>query len=214
MPNTVWASDRLIYRAVENDDEAFMIEINAHETDYLNASPYLPRPIGKKSTEGALKWLQESLLGVIVCLPPEGVDAAAVSPAVLTDTNKDAAKDKPKPTPIGFISLSNSPPHFAHHRNTSMAITIASKYQGKGYGSEGIKWALEWAFMHANLHRVEIGAFEFNKGASALYKRLGFVYEGTKRKHFWANGRYVDAIELAMLDEEWFARYGPKNQEA
>ena len=59
-----------------------------------------------------------------------------------------------------------------------MGIQICREEQGKGYGSEAIKWVLEWGFLAAGLHRVTIGCFSFNEGARRLYERLGFVVEG------------------------------------
>ena len=96
----------------------------------------------------------------------------------------------------------------SHHRNTMIGINIAPDYQGQGYGSEAVLWALEWAFRHANMHRVEIGAVAYNEGAWKLYERLGFVHEGRKREAMWYDGEYHDLVLLGMLKKEWQEKYG------
>lgn len=46
------------------------------------------------------------------------------------------------------------------------------KLRGKGYGREVLNWVLEYAFLQLNLHRVEIGVFDFNENAYGLYKSM------------------------------------------
>jgi RimJ/RimL family protein N-acetyltransferase len=79
------------------------------------------------------------------------------------------------------------------------------EYQGKGYGSEAISWALDYAFRRAGLHRVKIAAFEYNAGAVRLYERLGFTPEGRERESCWHEGRFWDLVEFGMLEGEWRA---------
>lgn len=99
-----------------------------------------------------------------------------------------------------------------HHRNASIAIGILRSYQGKGYGGEAIRWVLEWAFRYAGLHKVKIGAFEYNPGAIRLYKRLGFVQEGINREAAFHNGRFWDIISMGMLEREWRELNGNKEK--
>ena len=76
-------------------------------------------------------------------------------------------------------------------------------HQKKGYGSEAINWALDWGFKQAGLHRIGIDAFSYNHGATQLYERLGFVFEGRKRELLWFNGGWHDWISYSMLVDEW-----------
>lgn len=92
-----------------------------------------------------------------------------------------------------------------HHRNAGLSIELLNTYQGKGYGSEAIFWALNWAFQIAGLHRISINCFSWNSGAERLYERLGFVREGRKREVFWFDGGWGDLVEFAILEGEWRA---------
>ena len=95
--------------------------------------------------------------------------------------------------------MSNTSPH----RHTELGIDILEAYQGKGYGTEAIQWALDWAFDVADLHRVGIRSFEWNYGARRLYERMGFKHEGVGRESLFHNGRYWDDYQYGMLDTEW-----------
>lgn len=208
----IWRSKRLIFRPAEPTDEPFLQSINNSGTSdtFQNAAPFLPVPQGSAAAaKGYREYLEKCLLGCIVCLPPPiAPETTAAIPA-----DAAAAVAATKPIPIGTISLMNREVNQMHHRNTSLGITLAPAYQGQGYGSEILLWTLEWAFRHANLHRVEIGAFAYNEGAWKLYQRLGFVEEGRKREAIWYDGAYRDCVEMAMLRREWEERYGERKDE-
>lgn len=204
----IWRSERLIFRPVEDFDDAFLSSLHQDTSDnFQQATRYLPVPQGSASAAHRRERLQKALLGCIICLPaPLNTDAASDATAISNVPNQ--------PIPIGTIALSaaDSAAH-AHHRNTTIGgLGIVTQYQGKGYGSEAILWVLEFAFRHANMHRVEIAAFEFNP-AWKLYERLGFVHEGRKRGLAWYDGKYCDSVEMSMLEDEWRKRYGTKLQD-
>ena len=94
-----------------------------------------------------------------------------------------------------------------HHRRSGIGLNILRQYQGQGFGTEAIKWALNWGFRYAALHRIELAAFGYNKGAIKLYERLGFVPEGRKRDFTWFDGQYWDLFMFAMLEDEWREKF-------
>lgn len=197
-----WRSERLIYRQSEKDDEAFHQSLGADADAQAQLSTFIFVPGGgTKNATGAHEYLSEkSLMGAIICLPaPATSDAAPV-------TGEAAVASKP--IPIGYIHLTPSDPRQAHHRHSMIGLILAEPHRSKGYGSEAIKWALRWGFMHAGLHRIEIAAYDFNDRAIALYRRLGFVDESVKREIYWVNGKFRDMTELSMLEHEWRKLYG------
>lgn len=58
---------------------------------------------------------------------------------------------------IGRLTLFGPQPAEQEHRRSFFAITIAKPYQGKCYGSEALRWMLQFAFVHAGLHKVRAG---------------------------------------------------------
>jgi RimJ/RimL family protein N-acetyltransferase len=183
---TAFQSERLVYRAVENnkDDKHFLLtEIVNDAINTALSDIALIRPRGEKRAEDLIEGLSKAVMGVMICLP-----------------NKDEA-----PTPIGFIVLGwgGVNPEHARHSSTSIGIALATSHQGHGYGSEAINWALDWAFRHGGYHRVNIRTVSYNERGLHLYKKLGFVEEGRSRESHWYDRKWYDTISFGMLEREW-----------
>jgi RimJ/RimL family protein N-acetyltransferase len=187
-------SPRLIYRAVEESDKSYIHLLLSDTKASANGRSRLHKPIKKADSEKFTAFLaNEALLGVLICIP------------------KDVRNERLPPRPIGRLTLKTQQGQ-EHHRKAMISLQIEDGFQGKGYGSEAILWALEWAFVNAGLHRVKIGCFSYNEGALKLYERLGFVLESTEREGAWFAGGWHDILDLGMLEGEWRERYGVKEE--
>ena len=62
---------------------------------------------------------------------------------------------------------------------------------------------LRFAFGTLGLHRVFLQVNVTNQPAISLYRRLGFVEEGTLRAAAFLDGRFVDRLLLSMLSHEF-----------
>lgn len=186
-------SQRLLYRLVDPEvDESFFRELQLDPIAQRNSNPRVPKPPSKKSALEYMKGVEDGLLGLIICLP--------------------GPEPPSEPVSIGTIHLSQSTPEMVHHRFTFIGINILKRYQSQGYGSEAIKWILEWAFNSAGMHRVGIRVSEYNPGARRLYEKLGFKQEGVTREMLWRDGRWWDDIQLGILYREWMEKYGAIKQ--
>lgn len=76
----------------------------------------------------------------------------------------------------------------------------------KGYGTAGIRTALEMAFNEWGLYRVWADVPEYNTAALAMCEHLGFVHEGTLRKSRPHEGSRFDSVVMGMLATEYAAR--------
>ncbi|KAL4910849.1 hypothetical protein BDW74DRAFT_172310 [Aspergillus multicolor] len=192
-------SARLLYRAPENTytDKTFLhTQILNDPTIQTMSSGRLRRPLSTKSAEEFIKTIQESLLGVLICLPPPTPDTS--------NSQDKAPESESHPVPIGHLSIFRPfPGETDHHSCGTLGISLASGYRGQGYGGEAINWALNWAFGHAGLHRVNLGAFEYNESALRCYQKLGFVEEGREREVVFRGKRWYDAVLFSMLEDEW-----------
>jgi RimJ/RimL family protein N-acetyltransferase len=83
----------------------------------------------------------------------------------------------------------------------------------KGYGTEATRLILAHAFETVGIHRVELEVYVLNPRARHVYEKLGFVVEGVFRDALWWDGRFHDAIAMAMLAPEW-ARHRGRQQPA
>ncbi|PSK44170.1 Polynucleotide 5'-hydroxyl-kinase grc3 [Elsinoe australis] len=179
-------SARLVYRAAESpEDDEFFRAINNDRIGYMNSNASNALLSGNTRAKDYQSYVMNKvLLGAVVCLPGSPGTTAA-------------------PTPIGAVHLNSHGQNLNHHRHTEIGIDILPEYQGKGYGSEAIRWVLDWAFRRANMHKVVIRAFEWNDGAVRLYEKIGFKREGRLREQLWHDGRYWDEVVLGMLSREW-----------
>ena len=56
----------------------------------------------------------------------------------------------------------------------------------------------------AGLSRIELECHHDNPRAAALYRKVGFREEGVAHKAILIDGRFIDAIQMALLREEAF----------
>ncbi|MBU3176827.1 GNAT family N-acetyltransferase [Clostridium estertheticum] len=77
------------------------------------------------------------------------------------------------------------------------------KYRGKGIGLEMVNAILDIAFNKLNLHRVDLGVFDFNESAIACYKKAGFIIEGNFRECRKIDGKYWSLINMSILEDEY-----------
>ncbi|KAL5689959.1 hypothetical protein EMGR_008285 [Emarellia grisea] len=188
-PPEPYRSARLLYRAPEDNpaDDAFFHALYADPVVGSMATTALLRPLSTKERKELRAKLSDVFMSVMICIIP------------------DEGSDK-EPETIGVVSLKKEASDFAHNRTYELGISIARQNQDKGYGSEAISWMLDWAFLTAGLHRVELVVAEWNERAQKVYRRLGFASEGRKRQCLWKAGRWWDLLFMGILAHEWEAK--------
>lgn len=66
-----------------------------------------------------------------------------------------------------------------------------------------INAVLDIAFNKFNLHRVDLGVFDFYEPAIVFYKKAGFIVEGSSRECRKINGEYWSLINMSILEDEY-----------
>lgn len=79
-----------------------------------------------------------------------------------------------------------------------LVIGILQEYRGKGIGTQLFTTLDRWA-KEQRLHRLELTVVATNETAIALYKKMGFQIEGTKKDSLLINGEFVDEYYMAKL---------------
>lgn len=106
---------------------------------------------------------------------------------------------------IGFVELAG---YNWVSRNAWVGIAIGdADYRSKGYGTEAMTLLLKFAFRGQNLHRVNLGVFNFNKRAIRCYEKCGFKYEGKERESIYKDDQRWDVINMGVLQSEWEASH-------
>jgi ribosomal-protein-alanine N-acetyltransferase len=93
---------------------------------------------------------------------------------------------------IGNIKIGNINPV---HRYGDLGLIIGiKKVWGKGYGTEAVKLATDFAFKELNLNKLIAGIYEGNTGSYRAFIKAGYQDAGRLKKHRFYNGEYVDEI--------------------
>ncbi|KAJ3754414.1 acyl-CoA N-acyltransferase [Lentinula raphanica] len=101
---------------------------------------------------------------------------------------------------VGTTSITMGNPK---NRDGIFGIMIEPKFWGLGYGEEVTRFVVDYCFHSLGLHRVSLLVFSGNERAISLYKKVGFLEEGRKRKVNWIDGQWEDMIYMGILKEEW-----------
>lgn len=90
------------------------------------------------------------------------------------------------------------------HRRGDVSIVIGDKkYWGKGIAKEAVSLIVKHAFTKMNLHKLTAGMSSLNLASRKCFEDNGFILEGTRRKHIFYKGSYVDELIVGILREEW-----------
>lgn len=199
---SVWQSEHLVFRATQPEDYEFLF--HNIETDPVNVAlsgPMLLKPPLKQKPEDWFeKWKKNDfLMDVIICLRP---DVKFNERHFSSDAESQKHVDQPKP--IGMINVTTkvygtNP----GSRACSLGIAIAAPYQNSGYGTEAVRWTVDWAFRRANMHSVHLGSIEYNKRAHRCYQKAGFKLDGKHRQCYWNDRRFWDLYLFSILEDEW-----------
>jgi RimJ/RimL family protein N-acetyltransferase len=99
---------------------------------------------------------------------------------------------------VGWCDLRpKTAPTLRHTAVLGMGIVAA--YRGRGIGGRMLAATLELALARG-IHRSELIVRSDNAAAIALYRRFGFIHEGTCRNYMRVDGVDYDALLMARLD--------------
>lgn len=100
---------------------------------------------------------------------------------------------------VGWCDIRRHPfPSHAHAG--ALGMGIIPSYRGQGLGRRLIEATLQ-AARDVGIERVELSVHADNERAIALYERVGFVREGLARRSVRIDGRYKDAIHMALIHQ-------------
>jgi ribosomal protein S18 acetylase RimI-like enzyme len=87
-------------------------------------------------------------------------------------------------------------PTYAHEGMLGMGLL--PDYRGHGLGERLMRTTLE-AARHAGFERISLSVYAQNTRAIALYRKLGFVHEGTRVRGRKVDGAYDDIHMMAYI---------------
>ena len=97
---------------------------------------------------------------------------------------------------VGRLSIARDVNPVSHHV-AELGLMVEAGKRRRGIGTALVEEAVRWA-QASGVTKLELHVFPHNEPAIALYRKLGFVDEGHRRRHYRIGGDYVDAILMAM----------------
>lgn len=91
----------------------------------------------------------------------------------------------------------------AEHRRAEIGFALARTAWGKGYASDAVRLAIDYAFDVLDLNRLEADVDPRNMGSLRTLEKLGFMREGYQRERYHVNGEVQDSVLLGLLRHEW-----------
>lgn len=101
---------------------------------------------------------------------------------------------------VGQLNVSN-----ILHGSVSSAILgywICPASAGKGITAKAVGLVTDYLFNQYGLHRVEINIRPENAASLRIVEKLGFRYEGLKKKYIHINGDWRDHYVFALTSDE------------
>lgn len=77
-------------------------------------------------------------------------------------------------------------------QNAYLGYSIGQRWNGRGFATEAVRLALEYAFGEAGLHRVQAAVMPRNTGSIRVLEKNGFREEGFAVGYLCINGVWED----------------------
>ncbi|BDI23674.1 GNAT family N-acetyltransferase [Herbiconiux sp. L3-i23] len=86
--------------------------------------------------------------------------------------------------------------------SASIGYWIAERFAGAGATPTSVALATDYCFQQLGLHRIEICIRPENSKSLRVVEKLGFRYEGLRRRFIHINGDWRDHFCFALVSEE------------
>lgn len=97
------------------------------------------------------------------------------------------------------------------NRVCEVGVDIFPAYRRQGLGLKTYRMLLAYLFDHYNVHMVYLRVAEFNTGAIALYKKIGFRETGRLIESIFRHGRHSDNIIFCLSVADYRAQATQSN---
>ncbi|MFP7761179.1 GNAT family N-acetyltransferase [Marisediminicola sp. LYQ134] len=86
--------------------------------------------------------------------------------------------------------------------SATIGYWVSERFAGKGLTPTAVALATDYCFFQAGLHRMEICIRPENEASLRVVQKLGFRYEGLRRRYIHINGDWRDHFCFALVVEE------------
>jgi uncharacterized protein len=103
-------------------------------------------------------------------------------------------------TAIGIFQVRETEPGFS---TAEWGFAIGSPFWGTGVFEEAAELVLEFGFETLGIHRLEARAAVKNGRGNGALAKIGAVQEGILRKSFLRDGKFLDQVLYAIVEDDW-----------
>ncbi|KAG9552072.1 acyl-CoA N-acyltransferase, partial [Aureobasidium melanogenum] len=199
-------TERLMLRGLDPDvDNAIWLQWtntveSLHALSVQGPQPWT-RERSKQFLETRVKDM-DALPWFIICEKPALEDDCSLALGPNGDCFRTSDGNARYPA-IGILAIDKVGKAAGVNRIVSFGILLTKDHQGRGLGTEVLRWMCNYIFTTLGYRRIELSLDATNDRALRCYRHVGFVEEGRRRKQFWREGEFRDVLEMAMLEEEW-----------
>ncbi|WAH37850.1 GNAT family N-acetyltransferase [Alicyclobacillus dauci] len=102
---------------------------------------------------------------------------------------------------VGRVTLSNVAR--GAWQSCTIGYFISEKVNGRGYATEAVRLAVDFAFSQAGLHRVQAAIMPRNERSIRVIKKAGFIREGLARYYLNIHDVWEDHEIFSITRENW-----------
>ena len=85
------------------------------------------------------------------------------------------------------------------NRIGELGIMIASRWRGRGYGTDAVAVLADFCFKEMGLHKLKVSVFDFNEAALRCYEKNGFEREGVLARELYRDGAWHGVVLMAKF---------------
>jgi ribosomal-protein-alanine N-acetyltransferase len=86
--------------------------------------------------------------------------------------------------------------------SATIGYWVSERFAGKGVTPTAVALATDYCFFQVGMHRMEICIRPENVASLRVVEKLGFRYEGLRRRYIHINGQWCDHFCFALVAEE------------
>jgi RimJ/RimL family protein N-acetyltransferase len=159
----------------ESDGERLFNLFNDPRVQRTN--PTYAVPLGSKWKERIKEMPDKALLNIVIeakkpledKADADGTTAKQPEGTGSAPDDKEREKRREDELFVGYIGLQMT---FPKNRDAELGIALDARWWGRGFGTEVMRWVVDYAFENLGLHRVTLGVLDGNERAIALYKSV------------------------------------------
>jgi ribosomal-protein-alanine N-acetyltransferase len=102
---------------------------------------------------------------------------------------------------VGLVQVRAIAPKFSV---AEWGFAVGSPFWGTGLFLASARTAIDFAFQHTDVNRLEARAAVQNGRGNGALRKLGAVQEGVLRGSLLKDGKYLDQIMWSIIARDWF----------